>query len=136
MLGVAQIARIEQIVQSKRKMGQRYNDLLGAIHGLQLPCEKEWAKNVYWMYGVVVHESRGMDAAKLAELLAAKGVQTRPFFQGMHQQPAFRQFDWFVDEQMPVTERISRQGLYLPSGVALTSEQQEQVGSAVCDVLA
>jgi perosamine synthetase len=88
-LGVAQMGRIERIVQDKRRMGRRYNERLGSIAGLQLPCEKAWAKNVYWMYGVVLDEQRGMDANQLAALLAAKGVQSRPFFHGMHCQPAF-----------------------------------------------
>jgi perosamine synthetase len=116
-------------------MGQRYNERLGSIAGLQLPCEKAWAKNVYWMYGVVLDAQRGMDANQLAALLAAKGVQSRPFFHGMHCQPAFARFDWFTAQHLPVTERLSRQGLYLPSGVALTEEQQEQVCAAMREVL-
>jgi len=66
-----------------RRMGAAYNERLGDIDVLQLPVEEPWAKNVYWMYGLVLDESTGMDAAAFAEALAERGVQTRPFFLGL-----------------------------------------------------
>jgi perosamine synthetase len=83
------------------------------------------------MYGIVVDESTGLDAATLAGLLLERGVETRPFFLGMHEQPALQRLGLFRDERHPVAERLARQGLYLPSGVALTDRQVETVCAAV-----
>ena len=67
---------------------------------------------------------RGMDAAAIRpKELEARGVETRPFFLGMHEQPAFHRQGLFLDERYPVAETLARQGLYLPSGLALTDEQ-------------
>jgi perosamine synthetase len=76
-----------------------------------------------------------MDAIVFAEKLKAKGVETRPFFLGLHEQPAFHKIGLFRNEKHPVAERIARQGLYLPSGLALTENQLDQVVKAVRDVL-
>ena len=63
------------------------------------------------------------------------GVQTRPFFMGMHEQPVYRNMGLFKEAYCPVTERIYRRGLYLPSGQAITDAQIEQVCDAVYKVL-
>jgi perosamine synthetase len=83
------------------------------------------------MYGLVIDAATGLDAEMLAKRLAHRGVETRPFFLGLHEQPVFRQRGWFTQEAFPVAERLARQGLYLPSGLGLHPEQVEQVIGAV-----
>ena len=135
-LGVAQLERMDQIVARKRSMGQTYNRLLGDIEGLTLPAEEPWAKNVYWMYGIVLSDKLGIVAEEFAQRLRKRGVETRPFFLGMHEQPVFQKRGLFKKESYPVAERLARRGLYLPSGLALTEEQQKCVSDAVHEVLA
>jgi perosamine synthetase len=134
-IGVAQIERMDDILARKRHMGSLYNEGLGGIEGLQLPAQKDWARINYWMYAIVLDEGRGMDAAFFADSLKKMGVETRPFFLGMHEQPAFRDRRLFEGQKLPVTERLTRQGLYLPSGLALTEVQIAEVVGAVKKIL-
>ena len=134
-VGLGQSERIEEIVARKRWMGTSYNERLAGIPGLKLPVEQPWAKHVYWMYAVELDEATNLDASQFARELQERDVQTRPFFVGMHDQPALRERGLFEDEKYPVTDRISRQGLYLPSGMALTESQLDQVCEAVREVL-
>lgn len=134
-LGLAQLERFDEIVAKKRWLGQTYTERLKDIACLQLPVEEPWAKQVYWMVGLVVDESTNMDAVEFARRLQALGVQTRPFFLGMHEQPVFLERGLFRGGHYPVAERIARQGLYVPSGLALTEAQLEQVCEAVRKVL-
>ncbi|MCX8006493.1 MAG: DegT/DnrJ/EryC1/StrS family aminotransferase [Coriobacteriia bacterium] len=134
-LGLAQVERIDSLVARKREIASRYTDGLQGLP-LRLPVEREWATSVYWMYGVVLEPAAGMDAREFAARLADKGVDTRPFFFGMHEQPALLKRGLFAGERYPVAEHLARYGLYLPSGLALTEGQQEQVISAVREVLA
>ena len=126
-LGVAQLERIEGILQKKRWLGATYDRLLRDVAGIQLPVTKPWARHVFWMYGVVIDEATGLDAAALSSRLLDRGVETRPFFLGMHEQPTLRDRGLFHGERYPVAERIARQGLYLPSGLAITQEQIDGV---------
>jgi perosamine synthetase len=117
-------------------MGQAYNEQLAGIPQIALPVEEPWAMNVYWMYGLVLNDDVPYDSAELARRLRAKGVDTRPFFLGMHEQPVFRQQGLFLDESYPVSERLATHGLYLPSGLALTESQLSRVCDAVKEVFA
>ena len=133
-LGLAQVRRIDELVECKHRMGARYTELLADLP-LQLPVEREWATNVYWMYGVVLADTIPFDAEEFARRLECLGVQTRPFFLGMHEQPALHKWGLFAGEAYPVAERLSRRGLYLPSGLALSDEQQVTVAEAVREAL-
>jgi perosamine synthetase len=132
-LGVGQLERIELVVARKREMARAYLDGLAGLP-LQFPTEREGATNVYWMFGLVLDDEVDFDATHLAEQLAKRGVQTRPFFVGMHEQPVFHRLGLFAGESYPVTERISKRGLYLPSGQAITDGQIADVIAAVRDV--
>lgn len=134
-LGLAQLERMNEIVAQKRWMGKEYTRCLRDIKGLQLPVEEPWARNVYWMYGVVLSKEQGMDASQFAQRLREHDVDTRPFFLGMHEQPVFHKMGLFKEEHYPVAERIARQGLYLPSGLVLTEEQLRRVCDTVHEVL-
>lgn len=134
-IGVAQVDAIEQHVRLKREMGAYYTALLQHVDGLQLPVERPWAKNVYWMYGIVLKDEIAIGTDELAARLRQRGVDTRPFFLGMHEQPVLRAMGLFAGERYPVTERIARRGLYLPSGLTLTREQQDIVCAALRDAL-
>jgi perosamine synthetase len=133
-VGLAQLERIEELVARKRWMGRRYTELLAGAPGLALPVEESWATNVYWMYGVVLDEATGMDAVEFARRLKARGIETRPFFLGMHEQPALWEQGLFHGERYPVAERLARQGFYLPSGLTLTEEQVVTVAAAVREI--
>ncbi|HYY88621.1 MAG TPA: DegT/DnrJ/EryC1/StrS family aminotransferase, partial [Chloroflexota bacterium] len=136
-LGLAQLERLGQIVERKRWLGRAYTERLRDVAGLQLPVEEPWARSVYWMYGVVLDaEQTGLDARTFAERLAARGVETRPFFLGMHEQPVFHARGLFAGERYPVAERLARQGLYLPSGLGLQECQLDAVCHALREALA
>ncbi len=130
-VGLAQVEDFDRRVARKREIGARYTELLSDVEGLELPVEMPWARNVYWMYGIVVSEETGLDAQALAGRLETEGVETRPFFVGMHEQPVFLSRGLFAGERYPVAERIARQGLYLPSGLGLADEDVEAVAAAV-----
>ena len=134
-LGLAQLSRIDEIIARKHWMGEEYTRRLKDIEALQPQVQESWARGIYWMYGVVLSEERATGVDGFSQRLRELGVETRPFFLGMHEQPAFHQRGLFLNEHYPTAERLSRQGLYLPSGLALTEHQLAQVCDAVREVL-
>jgi perosamine synthetase len=134
-LGVAQIDRVDEIIKRKRWLGHEYGSRLQNQPGVQLAIEEPWARSVYWMYALVLEDETEMDAERFARRLKERGVDSRPFFLGMHEQPALRRLGLFEGEHYPVAERIARQGLYLPSGLGLTETQVSEVCDAVREAL-
>ena len=135
-IGLAQVERIDATVERKREIGRRYTENLRGLAGVRLPVEKSWARSVWWMFGIVLDDATGLEASQLATRLTKRGVETRPFFLGMHDQPALQRRGWFAGESYPVADRLAKQGLYLPSGVGLTDEQVDEVCAALRACLA
>jgi len=133
-IGLAQFEKIDELVERRRAHAALYNELLGDIEGIRPPAEKEWAKNVYWMYGILVEDSFGLTRDELMAALRARGVDTRAFFIPVHRQPAFLKTGLFRDERYPVAEMLSQRGLYLPSGSGLREEQIQEVARAIVEI--
>lgn len=130
-LGLGQLRKIEKIVDEKRRVAHLYNQKLAGIPGIQLPTELKWAKNVYWMYGIVVKPEFGIDRNKLTEALAERGIQTRTFFCPMNQQPVLQKMEGFRKVPCPVADSLWETGLYLPSAWNLTEEQIAFIAEAI-----
>lgn len=135
-LGVAQLERLPEFVERKRRMGRRYSEKLVKVDGLELmPDKTDYADNIYWVYGMVLQDKVPFDAAEAMLRLRQAGIGTRPFFWPMHEQPVFRKSGLFTGERYPVAERLARRGFYLPSGMALTDGQMDAVTSSVQQVM-
>jgi perosamine synthetase len=134
-IGLAQVERIGDHIARKRRIAAHYGARLAGLP-LALPVERPWARNVYWMYGIVLDDEVPFDAAECALRLRALGVDSRPFFLGMHEQPALLERGLFRGERYPVAERLARRALYLPSGLALSDADLELAADAVRKVLA
>jgi len=130
-LGLEQVKRIEAIIEGKRAMARAYTDKLRAVPGLQLPVELPWARNVYWMYGIVVLNDFGISRDELMKRLAADGIETRTFFCPMNQQPFLRRQPGFRDVACPVAGDIWQRGLYLPSSHTIGSADLQSVVDAI-----
>lgn len=138
LLGLAQLERLDEFVQRKRKMGRLYNELLSNLqHKIELPPDdKDYAENIYWVYGIILKDSVPFNAVEAMKKLAAEGIGSRPFFYPMHLQPVFNKMGWFLNEQYPCAERMAERGFYIPSGLALTEEQMKEVSEKLHNILA
>ena len=135
-LGLAQLERLDEFVQRKRSMGKKYTQGLRMLNGVQLPLEKtDYAENIYWVFGLVLDDSIGFGAEEAMKMLGEKGIGCRPFFCPMNQQPVLREMGFFLNESYPVAERLYKQGFYVPSGMALTSEHINHVTKKLIEVL-
>lgn len=131
-IGLAQVQNLDSFVEKRRANHARYKQCLQNMDGLTLQVENPGVKNVYWMNGVVVDtDIFPINRDELMRRLKDLGVETRPFFVGMHRQPALKTYGCACDEEYPVAEMLSKNGLYLPSGSGLTDEDIEYVCQAI-----
>jgi perosamine synthetase len=113
-------------------MGSYYTELLKSVKGLELMVKKTvYAENIYWVYGMLLKNEAPFNAEEAMRRLGARGIGTRPFFWPMHEQPVFNNMGLFAGESYPVSERLARRGFYIPSGMALTEGQMEEVAEEV-----
>lgn len=133
-IGLAQFEKIDDFVMMRRRNAQIYNGLLKNVAGIGLPSEKVWAKNVYWMYSILVKPEFGLSRDGLISELGKKGIETRPFFIPMNKQPVFKEMHLFDGEIYPVAEELSEKGLYLPSSSGLKSEEIQYVCDSIAEI--
>ncbi len=141
-IGCAQVERFDKIVQQKRKIADAYTRELSDLSHIQLPAEKKWAKNAFWVYGIVLKNPLAIDRGSLIKSLYERGIETRPFFFPLHRQPVFLEHKApirtnypYVDGAFPVSDHIGENGLYLPSSPNLTINEIKYICHTLRELL-
>jgi perosamine synthetase len=135
-VGLAQLERLDEFVERKRAMGKYYTEKLSSVKGLQLPITKtDYADNIYWVYGIVLDKDIKADNKDIQKMLSEGGIGTRTFFWCMHEQPVYQKMGLFKKEKYPNAEYLARKGFYIPSGLALTVGQMDEVIGKVVKVI-
>jgi len=129
-VGVAQIEQIEKFIKIKQDNASYYREKLGPLNMLRFMTVKEYAKSVYWMYAVELDPAFAT-AEEMMNRLRKHGIGTRPFFRGLHDQPALNKMGLFKNEKYPLTDNAYQYGFYLPSGLMLTHAQIDKVIEAI-----
>jgi perosamine synthetase len=135
-MGRVQLRKIELILAEKRRVANAYDELLADVPGITLPVERPWARNVYWMYGILVEDDFPLTRDELSAALAERGVETRTFFCPMNLQPFLREQPGFRDVPCPVGEELWQRGLYLPSSPSLGDEELAGVAGHLTELAA
>ncbi len=121
-LGVAQLERIGDFISRKREIANAYKLSLKGTKGLTLHPEMAWAKNVYWMYSILVDKTEfGISRDELMNKLAEKGIETRPFFYPIHEMPPYIKYK--RGSSFGIANEISSAGINLPSGTSLSDSE-------------
>ena len=128
-VGCAQLEHIEQHIERKRAIATRYTEALKKVVGLTPMGEAAEAFSTFWMYTILINEEEyGLSSRQLLEKLSARGIQTRPLWAPMHQNPAHA---GSIHYGCGVSDTLYGQSLCLPCSVGLTNVQQETVIQAV-----
>ncbi|MFA5365814.1 MAG: DegT/DnrJ/EryC1/StrS family aminotransferase [Candidatus Bathyarchaeia archaeon] len=129
-LGNSQLKRADQYVKARRDHAAQYIERLLPLFNdckLLFPVQKSYAENTYWMFTIILLKH---DRDKVIAELAQKGIETRPVFTPMHQQPIYMQKGEF-----PVSEWVGSRGINLPSSNTLTVDEIDYVCNALKEAL-
>ena len=120
--GTAQLKKIDAVIEKKRRLAHAYSSYLADMPGIQLPAQKQWAFNVYWMYALTVEPPYRLSRNELAAHLRKQGIDSRTFFCPMNQQPCLQSRPGHRPVPCPVADELWQTGLYLPSSTNLSDE--------------
>ena len=128
-LGISQVDNISKTIKNKINQAKIYNKIFESSEFIQIPLE-EWkgSKNHYWVYGIILKKH---SRDELQAYLLKNGIQTRRFFWPLHLQKALPPKFSEQKYQLPVSEQLGRDGLYLPMGNHLKRKDQEYIGSMI-----
>jgi perosamine synthetase len=136
-LGLAQLERIDELIQRKREQFEWYKQELAGIDGITLNAEPVGSLNTYWMVTIVLDPKLGLNKTQLMELLSLRGIDTRPFFHPLSSIPAYEDLEQahIARQRNKVVYRISPYAINLPSALRLNKEEIKSVCHALLDVL-
>lgn len=128
-IGVAQIERIEELVEKKRQIFSWYADLLKDIPARMNP-EYPNTKNSYWLPTLIFDKSINFDRDAFFEFMKSKNIDSRPFFYPLSSLPMFDR-----QKQNLVAYDIYSRGINLPSFHDLTFDEAEFVSELIISFL-
>lgn len=134
-LGLSQLKKVDTIINIKRDLAHFYSDAFKDVKEFILPVEKKYAKNVYWMYHVVLTgRLKGRKKEFLSKLLEV-GVDNREGFVPMNRQKILIKKGLCKEEDCPVANSISDNSFYIPSGPNITVEEKKYVVEQILQVV-
>ncbi len=134
-VGRGQLRVLDERVRARRTIFQRYFDALSGFDGFEFMPEADYAcpdgigsKCTRWLTTLTVDPEKSMvDRTQIIEALEQENIEARPVWKPMHLQPLYRDCDYIKSGKEDVSKRLFENGLCLPSGSNLSTEDQDRV---------
>ncbi len=129
-IGCAQVERIDELIDGKRRIMARYRELLAGVNGISLNVEPAGVTNGYWMPTVVFDRDTGVSREQLIEAFKHADIDARVFFWPLSELPMF--------EARPGNSNarhIAGRAINLPSYHDMDQVAQARVADVIKDAL-
>lgn len=120
-LGLAQLERLTEFIDTRRQLAARYTEAFTNVAGVTLQTEQAGGKSSWWMFSIRVGDHDTRDRVMTA--LSQSGIETRPLFWPLHMLPPYKG----SKGDCPVAELIGLAGLNLPSGGHVTQHDVQRI---------
>ncbi|OGT40905.1 MAG: perosamine synthetase [Gammaproteobacteria bacterium RIFCSPHIGHO2_12_FULL_36_30] len=127
-IGLAQLENINEILKKKNKIAQTYKKALSGVEGIYFHEEQTGTLHTFWLVSIVLNNNIKRD--NLINFLMKNEIETRPFFVPMHKLPIHKK-----NIHLPVAERLSLQGINLPSYPELNDEDIQKISSKIIEFI-
>lgn len=133
-LGRAQLSRLNEMIECRRKNRQGYRDIFQGVPGVEIFGEPSGVdggdtQDNFWLTSVIIDAKKaGFSARDLVLELSNENIEARPLWKPMHLQPIYRHYRAFTDN---TGERLFRTGISLPSGSSLTSQEKKKIRGVI-----
>lgn len=128
-IGCGQLELLEERVEQRRQICQKYMNRLASIPGLHFMPEAPNCRSTRWLITLTIDEEiAGISANQLLACLEQSNIEARPVWKPLHLQPLFESSDYYpYSETYSVSDKLFSTGICLPSGSSLTDEDLERV---------
>jgi perosamine synthetase len=133
-LGIAQLGRLEEMLEGRARVAGWYREALAGIDGLGLPCVDMGGDRRGW-FVFVVQLPAGVERDAVLHRLAENGVQSKPYLPAIHLMSYYRERFGHRPGQFPVCESVAERSLALPFFAEMTASQVEKVAGELVRVV-
>ena len=129
-LGLAQLQKIDNIIEMRRKNAEYMTQQLSGIENIVIPQVPNNIYHLYQMYLIRIKDGK-VTRDKLKDYLAQKGIMTRVYFDPVHLSQFYRNTFGYEDGELPITEKVSEQILSLPMYPTLSREEMDYIAEMI-----
>ncbi|MEO2073962.1 MAG: aminotransferase class I/II-fold pyridoxal phosphate-dependent enzyme [Bacillus sp. (in: firmicutes)] len=128
-IGIAQLAAIEERVQQKQAIFQKYVQELGQVNDFVFMPEYQETRHTRWLTTLIIDsDCPFFQPMELIEALEKENIEARPLWKPMHVQPLLKKYKYYPhSERLSVSDYLFKRGICLPSGTGMTEEEQTRV---------
>lgn len=130
-IGRGQMEVLNAHLDLRRKMHSFYVALFQDISGVSVfQTNVDFIVPNYWLSCILIEPQliRGVDREAFRLALEAENIESRPLWKPMHLQPIFEKYPYYGSD---VAETLFENGLCLPSGSNLTSEDRARISEVI-----
>ncbi|MMZ55324.1 putative pyridoxal phosphate-dependent aminotransferase EpsN [compost metagenome] len=128
-IGRGQLRVLDERIQQKREIFEKYSYELSGIDGIQFMPEKGLGKSTRWLTTMIIDpEIIGTSVSDLIGYLGKDNIESRPVWKPLHLQPLFKDAVYFAHESgMDISKILFEKGVCLPSGTNMSVDEQSFV---------
>ncbi|MED3939494.1 aminotransferase class I/II-fold pyridoxal phosphate-dependent enzyme [Priestia megaterium] len=128
-VGRAQLQVLENRVEARRQIFERYYQELAGLTGITFMPELSNTKTNRWLTVLTINEKEaGISAAQLVQAFTEQNIEARPVWKPLHMQPLFQGARYYPhSENDDVAQLLFQTGICLPSGSNMTEDDQNRV---------
>ncbi|MVO98692.1 DegT/DnrJ/EryC1/StrS family aminotransferase [Paenibacillus lutrae] len=136
-VGRGQLQVLEDRVNARRQVFERYNKALGEIEGIRFMPEAEYGRSTRWLTTLTIDpDITGVSASEILNKLTSDSIEARPVWKPLHLQPLFKESSYYSHlEENSVSERLFQTGICIPSGSSLSESDQNRVIDHILSVV-
>lgn len=128
-LGRAQLTRLQEMVDRRRRWRAAYCDYFSSVDGIKIFGGTNDQEDNCWLSSIVVDPDMSpVTALQLQERLNDEDIESRPLWKPMHLQPVFAEAPRLENG---TSQSLFENGLTLPSGSAMKPEEFDRVLEAL-----
>ena len=134
-IGLAQLEKLDRILELRASAARRYGELLEDIAGVETPAPDDADHRRSW-FVYVVKLDPALDREAVMAALQREGIATAEYVPCIHLQPYMRERFGFAEGLCPVAEDTARRTLALPFFTQIEPSDQERVVQVLIDAVA
>jgi perosamine synthetase len=134
-IGVAQVERLDAMLERRATVARWYAELLASVDGVTVPMADIAPARRSWFVHVVQLPA-GVDRDQVIARLREQGVSSKPYMPVIHLQPYYRERFGHAPGDFPVAEDVAARSLALPFFPQMNRAQVERAVTALQEAIA
>ena len=135
-LGLAQMERIEELLDGRRRVADLYNERLHEVEDVRVPDGSPDVRISWFVYVIRLAEQYTRDDRdEVLDRLRERGIGCSNYFSPIHLQPFYRADFGYGPGDFPVTERVAERTIALPFYNRMTEAEVDYVVRQLSQIL-